>query len=117
MNKSINFTGHSTSLLIRVFKAVGYAEFIAEADAETLLDEKKQDGQKNKLIKLIFERRGYAERELNAFFTDVTGVNDIEKLGYKEYSEIENAVYGHEDFKDFFMSAQQSVAAMFGALR
>lgn len=115
---NINFTAHSMTLMIRVFKAVGYGELLASV--ENFEDLQKKDKQKQmgkKLIQMIFERRGYAERELNAFLEAVTGVKNIENMNFKEYRELEQAVFGHEDFQDFFMSAQASVMEMFKALK
>jgi len=116
---NINFTAHSVSLMVRVFKAIGYADFISEIENvdDFKKNEELQKAELKKLMRLIFERAGYAEREINAFLSEVTGINDLEKLDYKKYTEIRSAVFKHEDFKDFFMSAQLSVVEMFSALQ
>ncbi len=121
---TVNFTAHSVSLFIRVLKAVGYADVIedmAQKEQKEVADLMKsaeaQAAQTKQLIGLIFKNTGYAEREINAFLSDVTGAKDIEKMGFKDYETLRKAVFEHEDFRDFFMSAQRTVADMFAALK
>lgn len=116
---TINFTAHSVNLFIRVLNAIGYGDFIVAVDVNSLADnEKKQELEVKKLMRMIFENAGQpeAEKAINAFLCEVAGIKDVPQH-YKEYAELRTAVFQHEEFKDFFMSAQASVVEMFQGLQ
>jgi hypothetical protein len=119
---NVNLDAHAMSMFIRVLDAVGYGEFISNADFKKMNKgtEKEKDVEHQKqlkeLVKLIFKKRAEAEHELCDFLEACTGIKNIQKMRFDEYSRIESAVFGDKDFKDFFMSAQQSVVGMFSAL-
>ena len=120
----VKFTAHSVSLFIDVLNEVGYTEIVAEmagktgAEIKTIMkDEEVQRQQTKHLIELIFNSLGCAEEKLHEFLADVTGTTDIKKMGFREYEAIRKSVFEHEDFRDFFMSAQRTAVDLFAALK